>query len=406
MKNSPLALLVRSSHERLNVVHRWAGRTFVMVGIAHALVYTTRYAKAGQLSKLQKTSNVYGEVSLVAFLLLALTSVAATRRRAYRLFYTLHWILAIIGIAFAWVHDDKAEPYCQAALGLFGFDLCARLARRLANPTQAKIEAVGSEICRLTLSRPASKWSPMHSWRAGAHVFLMPYRYGAMAQHPFTVMSMPEDDMIELYVRQHRNTTKRLHSDHGCVVHSILSCGIDGPYGTSLLPNRLESFDRMILVAGGVGVTFTMPLLRHVISTSQADVVFLWSTNDQEFFVHIRDKLLDIVQKAPGSFRIDLRLFLTSLDRSIDEEKLAAVSSVEIKAETIATTAVITELGRPNVDSIVCPGQDTTISTNDTAVVCCAGEELSAAVRAASSSNWPVDGSKGMVWLYRESFDL
>ena len=65
---------------------------------------------------------------------------------------------------------------------------------------------------------------------------------------------------------------------------TIFSLIVEGPYGASTrLPDFLL-FDRVLLVAGGVGATFIVPIWRHIINSRQrnylqkdGDVRFVWA---------------------------------------------------------------------------------------------------------------------------------
>jgi len=59
---------------------------------------------------------------------------------------------------------------------------------------------------------------------------------------------------------------------------------IEGPYGTSRkFPNLGVNFDRVLLVAGGVGATFTLPIYQHLRDQFESEgkspdrVTFVWS---------------------------------------------------------------------------------------------------------------------------------
>lgn len=60
--------------------------------------------------------------------------------------------------------------------------------------------------------------------------------------------------------------------------HSLLT--IEGPYGAAkYFPNLVEKYDRILLVAGGVGATFILPIYEQIIATATTDtrVKLVWS---------------------------------------------------------------------------------------------------------------------------------
>lgn len=442
LKNSPLALLLRSSHERLNAVHRWTGRTFIALGLSHLLLYVVKYTRSNSLARLKKTSNVYGAVALVAYVILGATAVAIARRRMYAWFYAIHWTMAVVGIAFTWLHDDKAVPYCKAAVAIFAFDVGARLVRRLSNPMSARVEALGPNVCRVLIDRPKLPLATLRNWHAGQHLFLTGYRFGGLEQHPFTIASLPEDGRVVLLVAREDNFTRRLLSKDG----ATFACGLDGPYGSSLVPSQFAAYDRVVLVAGGVGLSFTLPLLRTLLrdaaagKTGPAEICFVWATREPEFFHHMRQALNELVAMSDASaVRVDLNLFLTrgagiltDDEKAVDGTDLGVVreqvvvesgeekTDVAIDVASNLSSPVSSPTGeknafdlkvstvgdRPQLADFVRPATGATPGSRGTAIALCGGAQLRTAVKKLIAQNWPIDGRNGQVWLHSESFDL
>lgn len=73
--------------------------------------------------------------------------------------------------------------------------------------------------------------------------------------HPFSISSSPNDSFIEITVRKIGDFTKRMHeSSVGAVFW------IKGPYGMFTLP---EKKSEIIMIAGGVGITPFLSMIRH-----------------------------------------------------------------------------------------------------------------------------------------------
>ncbi|KAF5014942.1 hypothetical protein F66182_13900, partial [Fusarium sp. NRRL 66182] len=113
---------------------------------------------------------------------------------------------------------------------------------------------------------------PLINWKPGQHVFLSCHSVVPLQSHPFTVMSLPSDNKIEFLVRAEKGGTRRFFqfaTKRGALLGETQSSDnrkrtvfIEGPYG-SLRP--LRQFDSVILLAGGMGCTYTLPLMRDIV---------------------------------------------------------------------------------------------------------------------------------------------
>ena len=58
---------------------------------------------------------------------------------------------------------------------------------------------------------------------------------------------------------------------------------IEGPYGSAkYFPDLASNYDRVLLVAGGVGATFTLPIYRDLLSKGKGSMVkFVWSVKKE-----------------------------------------------------------------------------------------------------------------------------
>jgi NAD(P)H-flavin reductase len=114
--------------------------------------------------------------------------------------------------------------------------------------------------------------NPGIGWQPGQHVFLTCHSIVPLQCHPFTIASIPEDNRMEFFIRAENGGTRRFFR-FASKNDSVLGSGevaprgrtifVEGPYG-SMRP--LRQFDSVVLLAGGMGATFTMPLLRDVVT--------------------------------------------------------------------------------------------------------------------------------------------
>ena len=113
-------------------------------------------------------------------------------------------------------------------------------------------------------------------WRPGQHFFLRVPRLEGLGNHPFTIASAFKGSRgatekgyresaqpVSFYIRSHAGFTKKLAAYGHNHPKASPSAWLEGPYGG--IPYAVENtFDRIILVAGGGGVTACLPWLEHL----------------------------------------------------------------------------------------------------------------------------------------------
>jgi len=199
---------------------------------------------------------------------------------------------------------------------------------------------------------------------------------------------------------------------------------VDGPYGPS---PHLGCYDTSVLVAGGSGISYTLPVFLNVIDcvrkgkSSCRRVVFIWSIRGADYVQWIEDTLIKAVQLAPPSLKISIRIFITDpLSIAGSELSISALSSpVEKKgapehnvtkrdslSSLLSLRGVKMEAGRPNLDALL--KEEISSASGRMSVSVCGSQGISRAVRHAL--RFPVSGPSTIliggpsVTLYDESF--
>ncbi|KAF7943429.1 hypothetical protein EAE96_011355 [Botrytis aclada] len=275
---SPLAVLFRSSHEQLNTWHRISGRVIWTLLACHASWYVNGWIQIGVLyMKVTTPIIIYGILSFWLINLLIITSLPVVRRWSYRVFFIIHLFVAIAIIPLLFFHATALRIYILEAIALFIIDLGIRKSNTIK--AFAFIKPVPeTSLVEVTIPITPSKISQFQ-YAPGQHIYLSippssvpkSTEYNRhlyeLLYNPFTVASVSEtpSPQITLTMRTLNGpTTSALFSlSHLSKAHPPLN--IEGPYGTSRkFPNLAEKFDRVLLVAGGVGATFTLPIYRAV----------------------------------------------------------------------------------------------------------------------------------------------
>jgi predicted ferric reductase len=137
---------------------------------------------------------------------------------------------------------------------LWGADRLIRLAKKCWNFTgnNATLTPMADGAVRVKLQR-GLRCSP------GSHAFLWIPSIRLMETHPFTLIS---NDPAEFLVREYNGFTRELLNIAREEPGKVLRCSVDGGYGQ--VPNFMN-FDRIILIAGGSGATFTFNIALNVL---------------------------------------------------------------------------------------------------------------------------------------------
>ncbi|KAG1773263.1 iron reductase [Suillus placidus] len=334
-KNSILSLLLGpgNGYEKLNFMHRMAGRAMFLAGCIHGSLWIRNHLQYG-LSILGPQKETSGVASLALLCIIVLTSLRPVRRLFYEYFFVIHILTYVAFFVTICYHTIYASPWIFPPLAFYGADVLLRLFRyRIKDATLTAPDA------HMTLIR-------VHNcddgWLAGQHVRLRIFFSNRVFEsHALTILSAPpshsclsspgfllaarsDGDWTRALNNYTRKEQERLRinekseSDSAAFVQVML----DGPYGGSSVD--LGLYESVLLIAGGSGVTFTLGLLDDIIGRcvklgrSQGErtrrIEFTWCIKSFGQIEWFAPMLIDIATAASNS-TIDLHIsiFVTCL---------------------------------------------------------------------------------------------
>jgi NAD(P)H-flavin reductase len=308
---SPLQYLTRFSHEELNCVHNILGRIIHVFFLLHAVFYLVFFVSAGVLSKrITDTDVILGLISIFCFDVVGTSALAVLRRRSYRVFYLIHVIMATALLPLLYFHVHHIRMFILQTLAVWALLIFARW---WSTDTHLGSFSTlpGTDLVMLRL-RAATASGDNHKWLPGQHVYLhapLPRSMGAgvfnnlkqaLRTNPFTIASIPSvDKTIILVARIHTGNTAALaalassisahsgstrltasdsESDSEADQAALAPLRIEGPYGQSSYLTNFARCDSVLLLAGGVGATFALPLWRALQSRRRGpEVRLVWA---------------------------------------------------------------------------------------------------------------------------------
>lgn len=278
LKNTPLAVLSAYSYERLNGLHQIAGYTTFLYLVLHASMYTNQFLTMGMTSVFQSKTIKAGIVAAFGFLGVFL-SATVVRFFWYEAFYVIHVSCFLIALIAASNHQPDLATngiliMFAVIAGMWGADRLVRGSRLLfrAVNNYAIIEPLPHGGTKIILTKKP------HGAVAGKHCFVWIPKIRMFETHPFTIASTAP---MEFVVNAYDGFTRDLHKYAVANPGAKLQASIDGPYGT--FPDPM-SFDKVVLIAGGSGATFTVGLAVNMLERmgpeSTKNIVFIWTVKN------------------------------------------------------------------------------------------------------------------------------
>ncbi|KAL0254269.1 hypothetical protein SLS55_009743 [Diplodia seriata] len=315
------------SHEKLQVFHRWSSYAMFILALIHTFPFLVYHIWIGDMEKKWKTDMVYwtGVVALIFQTYLTVMSFGPIRNRFYEFFKATHFTAALAFILFFFFHCDfrlTSWDYFIATGTLYLSSLAFSHLRTFlaygphhtAHLTPLPNAHLAITI-RLHPGVVAAQAVPIDFvWRPGQHVFLRFFssrlswwRYGVSA-HPFTICSLPppletgDDGLLSsdgygknaspqpgetelrFVVKPHARggLTRALHDlalEEAGAGGAEVGVALDGPYGgvgvgaaaasSSSPSSRLAAFDNILVVVGGSGAGFSLPVVEEVLRSSE-----------------------------------------------------------------------------------------------------------------------------------------
>lgn len=280
-----IGFLAGMSYASLNWYHRWVARIMWLTSTIHFGFWLKDYMFYDFLT-VQMRDNPIVQRGVAAWAILTfivVTSFAPIRRLSYEVFVIQHLVTFVGFIVAVWMHaQQEVKIWVWIPIGLMVFDRVARytwgayanlaIFHRQSNRISlwnhsATFTPLPGNVTRVTIENPGVRWQP------GQHVFLTCHSVVPLQCHPFTIASIPDDKKMEFFIRAENGGTRRffqyaskaenLMGQGEVASQSSRSIFIEGPYGHM---RPLRQFDSVVLLAGGMGATFTMPLLRDIVS--------------------------------------------------------------------------------------------------------------------------------------------
>ena len=288
MRENIFSLITAIPYQHFNFMHRMLGRVIFVQTLLHTIGWTIIqgrfYEPQTQPAYLGiQWKERYYQWGFIAQMLLAFLWVGTlspvVRRIGHEAFRKSHYTLGALYLGGCWGHWPQMREWMIASIAVLFFDRGCRLLRMalihcgiksatsgfgfksaVAETIAAKSDADGRNVVVLRLRARPLDYAP------GQHFFLTFPSISLLQSHPFTPAVVNGDQQVYVIAGMAGETGRLVEAtqtQNGEGIPVVLC----GPYGRPVLDHGAEHF---LLVAGGTGVSFTLPLLSDLVKTRVA----------------------------------------------------------------------------------------------------------------------------------------
>jgi ferric-chelate reductase len=390
-KNNLIGLFTGVSYERLNVLHRWVARGLLLMATIHFGAQSYGWNEYG-LMQLEWSTDTCPPTGIAAYgvlLWLNLSTLAPIRHFSYEFFVVLH-IISFFGFIIAVMYHLPSTAfysrvYIWIPIGLYLFDRIVRTAYYMYHnirPGQATLEAMEGGVTKIRIrNKTIKKWAP------GSHVLLSLPRFGFAQSHPATIASIPSshDGELVFILKSQRGFTHRMlksatTSSIALLPDQEMQAGapksytalIDGPYGGCHAD--FAAFDRVMLIAGSTGVTFTLSTLLDIAHRASSQKLplrrldFVWVIKNTNWTSWIIEELKSAHdQLEAAGIDIAIKIYVTCDEKFTNgTEEIKECGCECDKSNGPCCCTVIDDAEEDDINQLRNRGKNTTDEKHDT----------------------------------------
>ena len=269
-RGSVLLRYIDIPFEHATRYHVWLGHLTMVIFTVHGLLYVVAWAMEGHL--LQElvqwkdigVANLPGVISLLAGLLMWVTSLPGVRTWNFELFFYTHQLYVVFIVFLALHVGDFVFTMAAGGIFLFVLDRFLRFcqSRRTVNVISSRCLPCGT--VELVLSKPQSL-----RYNALSFIFVQVRELSWLQWHPFSVSSSPLDGknhlavLIKVLGKWTEKLRQRITDVDAQKDSCVITTSVEGPYGHEV-PYHLM-YENLILVAGGIGLSPFLAILSDIL---------------------------------------------------------------------------------------------------------------------------------------------
>lgn len=282
-------------------LHKWLSRSIFGLSILHGILFIIKWSRDPNVSvwakMLKNKANLIGVILSLEILSMLIISLKPIRQKSYKLFYITH---QLVNLSFIILIPFHARP--GVSFPFLVINLCLLVAyclNRTIRCQRLNVQGISQSIdSRLYIVElPAENfYLSSDNWSLGSHIRISPYarydpRYWLFPSHPYTVAT------------QNKSSIKLIINKTNFFMEYTKKYTINGPYQncfvSQVMQDKGKKVNNIILVAGGSGISFILPIYQFLLSTdnphsskiSYNSLKIVWLVKNIGEFIHIKRNL-------------------------------------------------------------------------------------------------------------------
>ncbi|TFK47293.1 hypothetical protein OE88DRAFT_1686164 [Heliocybe sulcata] len=430
-KNNVISWLTGIGHEKLNYLHRMTARVSLVLLWVHGGARLSIMSRSGNHEDWSEPWFRAGFVATVFLSALVLVSVRPVRERRYEFFVWFHFAVVLIFTVGGYFHVKRFAytPYLWPCFLIWGLDRFLRLARLAffsfssflsSYTSEAEVRKLSPHLLRVRVPRPRG-----FHWAPGQTAYLVFPGVSTLPceAHPFTIgsadpsattdlPSLPspssggeEGDDLVFFIGVQTGFTKKLAArvDNANGVARVRAL-VDGPYGHGADLVRSGGYDNAVLVAGGTGLAWGVPVFVDAVRRAKEmegkarlrRIVFVWAIRERSHITWIAPTLqstLSLARTVPN-LSVSVRVYVTAPSESWDDDSVHSGRSGHENEKEMDIEGVEILSGRPDLGETM--REEMARGGREMFVGVCGSASLAGAVKEAARVN-PLWGQGSVV---------
>jgi len=293
-KNLVFHIFLGMPWERQVIFHKFLAFLGMAVAITHGVIMGLGHGD----------ESLSGLILACAMGAIIVTSFFILRRYCYSLFYILHWMIIILIIVYAILHEATAVLF---GVGAWGLDIVIRIiliSKFCYKIKKTELYVMPGGLVRVEITPKDKK---KFYFRSGQYVFICIPKANIWEFHPISISNSSFDRKIVLHFKKVGRWTKKVFStiekngqslelaenpkkeDSQIKVSTSYKLEttvlINGPYGAPRVNIDSPRYKFVILIAGGIGVTpmqsiYNELLIQYIRGRPLVKVKLIWSLRD------------------------------------------------------------------------------------------------------------------------------
>jgi predicted ferric reductase len=286
--------------DKLFNIHRTAGLIALTLLLIHPVFLSLSDIAYGDIPSVN-LSKLVGFMSLLLFILVVGAAVLYSKLNlGYETWKTIHWA-SYVALPIGFVHSlvwgsDLVSPPLRVFWFVMAGSYVAILASKLWNQIQVRRYPYRvAQVSQETHDTWSLHFEGKHiDYQPGQFLMVWLIRNGHVSEpHPFTISSSPTKDRLSISVKSVGDFTSKIGE-----TKSTDPAYIDAPYGAFSFLNH--DAHNLIFIAGGIGITPFMSMLRYIADKGlDRNVLLIWG-NKAERDIAFRDELDNLVAEMPS----------------------------------------------------------------------------------------------------------